>query len=153
MDSLDAEDGDENDQKGGGLLVHMFSNGSKCLLLDSSPGKSRKSTSLKALSYSLARSAITQALGKLAIFITICIFNICGFLIRATMPIERGRAAVTGTGKYAALLPGGMRGCSVYSERDDVVLYADVEEAAEQVRGSKGMVRMEKFEGMCMWAI
>ncbi|KAL1968714.1 hypothetical protein VTN77DRAFT_1540 [Rasamsonia byssochlamydoides] len=156
-----------------GILMHIFSNGGvftaahlllaykhitgsampvSAMIIDSAPGRSTLARSAKALSFALPRTGLLRPLGMGVIYFVLIVSWLWRKITRAedtdslaftwaALIDERLVCSGEGDGKK------GTKRCYIYSDTDDLIPAAEVEEHAAESAAAGWPVEREKFLG------
>ncbi|KAI1912946.1 hypothetical protein LOZ53_001038 [Ophidiomyces ophidiicola] len=147
----------------GRLYVHAFSNGGSitlrnlaasyrdvtgralplsALLIDSAPGKTTLAGAIKALSYSFPKFFLWRILLSAAIWVLLFSLTTIGRILGRKHPAYRIREGLND----ASLIHRKAERCYVYSKEDELIMWKDVEQHADQAHSRGWKVSREMFE-------
>ncbi|KAL1984512.1 hypothetical protein VTN96DRAFT_9111 [Rasamsonia emersonii] len=153
------------------VFMHIFSNGGvftaahlllayrhvtgtampiSSMILDSAPGRSSVARSAKALSYALPRTRILRPIGMGIIYFVLVVSWLWRKITRAKDPLAFTRAALIDDRLVSSTPDGKKKGtkrCYIYSDTDDLILAAEVEQHAAEAAAKGWPVEREKFLG------
>ncbi|PGH18816.1 hypothetical protein AJ79_00229 [Helicocarpus griseus UAMH5409] len=145
------------------LYFHVFSNGGmftlyhiaasyraatgsalplKTLIVDSAPGRSSMSRTVKAFSYALPKFFLFRMLGQVAIWASLIVYAVLNRLRRRLHPMEVARRRLNDP----SYIDRSAKRCYVYSKEDELIDWRHVEEHAREARRAGWEVDMELFE-------
>lgn len=151
-------------ETGGSVFLHAFSNGGvfaanmlsvafmhttgkklplKSMVLDSAPGKISFPTMIKVLSFLAPRSGVLRFLGKILVYAFTSIYWMVAGIARLQDNVMASRKAINNT----SLVPGKTERCYIYSDKDELVNWKDVEEHSNEAEQKGWIVTKEKFVG------
>lgn len=151
-------------ETGGSVFLHAFSNAGvfatnhlsrtflhstgwklplKSMVLDSAPGKASFSVTVKVLSYLIPKSGILRILGMVSIYVFAVVYWIVRRIGRMKDAVILSRQAIND----ASLVPGEIERCYIYSDKDELVGWRDVEEHSTEAERKGWVVTREKFVG------
>lgn len=153
------------------VFMHIFSNGGvftaahlllayrhvtgtampiSSMILDSAPGRSSVARSAKALSYALPRTRILRPVGMGIIYFVLVVSWLWRRITRSRDPLAFTRAALIDDRLVSSTANGTKKGtkrCYIYSDADDLILPAEVEQHAAEAAARGWPVEREKFLG------
>lgn len=149
---------------GGSVFLHAFSNAGvfatnhlsktflhmtgkklplKSMVLDSAPGKATFSVTIKVLSYLIPKSGFFRLLGMVSIYVFTALYWMIKRIARLQDSVLLSRRAINDSG----LVTGGIERCYIYSDKDELVGWRDVEEHSSEAERKGWIVTREKFVG------
>ncbi|KAK2766225.1 hypothetical protein FQN54_007741 [Arachnomyces sp. PD_36] len=162
--AVDAIRASAETETGGSVFLHAFSNAGvfaarhlsaayldatgeklplKSMVLDSAPGKATFSVTVKVLSYLIPRSGLLRFFGKVLIYAFTMFYWMVARLARLEDEVMVSRKAVND----ATLVPEEIERCYIYSDKDELVGWKNVEEHSHEAEKKGWNVTREKFVG------
>lgn len=115
----------------------------KSMVLDSAPGRATFSVLIKVLSYLIPKAGVLRLLGMVSIYVFTTVYWMIRWIARSQDLVLLSRRAINDS----SLVTGGIERCYIYSDKDELVGWRDVEEHSGEAEQRGWIVTREKFVG------